>query len=151
MVTVALQGEHGKPRPALVIQADDFAGAASITVLFVTSTLTVTDLRPVGASVMTRACGFEIGRLRVDLRQARRTWRHQVARASGALSGVTFGLLAPDAQAIGRTAKLRGNRLAGGRVAGVVGPVLSEKPNTAFAQLGRIGGGEFLLRHRLIL
>ncbi len=62
------------------------------------------------------------------------------ARQSAPLSGVTFGLLAPDAQAIGRTAKLRCNRLAGRRVAGVVGPVLSEKPNTAFAQLGRIGG-----------
>lgn len=36
-MTVALQGEHGKPRPALVIQSDLFAGAATVTVLPLTS------------------------------------------------------------------------------------------------------------------
>lgn len=39
LVTVALQGDHGKPRPALVIQADLFPGTATTTVLLVTSTL----------------------------------------------------------------------------------------------------------------
>ena len=39
MVTVALQGDHGKPRPALVVQADHFGDLASVTVLPVTSTL----------------------------------------------------------------------------------------------------------------
>jgi len=39
LVTVALQGAQGKPRPALVIQSDFFAGTTSITVLPVTSTL----------------------------------------------------------------------------------------------------------------
>ena len=38
-VTVAIQGDYGKPRPALVIQADQFKGHASVTVLPVTSTL----------------------------------------------------------------------------------------------------------------
>lgn len=38
-VTVALQGDFGKPRPALVIQADLFAEHTSVTVLPVTSTL----------------------------------------------------------------------------------------------------------------
>ena len=38
LVTVALQGEHGKPRPALVIQSDLFAGTATVTVLLLTST-----------------------------------------------------------------------------------------------------------------
>lgn len=37
-MTVALQGEHGKPRPALVIQSDLFAGTATVTVLLLTST-----------------------------------------------------------------------------------------------------------------
>ena len=37
-MTVALQGEHSKPRPALVIQSDLFAGAATVTVLLLTST-----------------------------------------------------------------------------------------------------------------
>ncbi len=39
MVTVALQGDHGKPRPALVIQSDRFSDTATTTILMVTSTL----------------------------------------------------------------------------------------------------------------
>lgn len=39
LVTVALQGEHGKPRPALVIQSDLFTQSTStITVALLTST-----------------------------------------------------------------------------------------------------------------
>ena len=38
-VTVALQGDFGKPRPALVIQADQFDAHATVTVLLVSSTL----------------------------------------------------------------------------------------------------------------
>lgn len=33
LVTVALSGDYGKPRPALVIQADAFAGHPSVTLL----------------------------------------------------------------------------------------------------------------------
>ena len=36
-VTVALQGEFGKPRPALVVQSDQFAAHQTVTVLPVTS------------------------------------------------------------------------------------------------------------------
>lgn len=39
LVTIAVQGDFGKPRPALVIQADHFADHASVTVLPVTSAL----------------------------------------------------------------------------------------------------------------
>lgn len=38
-VTVALQGDFGKPRPALIIQADTFAEHPSATLLLVTSAL----------------------------------------------------------------------------------------------------------------
>ena len=38
-VTVALQGDFGKPRPALVVQADQFDAHATATVLLVSSTL----------------------------------------------------------------------------------------------------------------
>lgn len=38
-VTVAMQGDFGKPRPALVIQADLFNDHSSVTVLPVTGTL----------------------------------------------------------------------------------------------------------------
>jgi mRNA interferase MazF len=39
LVTIALQGNHGKPRPALVIQSDLFDEHPSVTVLPVTSEL----------------------------------------------------------------------------------------------------------------
>jgi mRNA interferase MazF len=38
-VTIAMQGDFGKPRPALVIQADQFDEHATVTVLLVSSTL----------------------------------------------------------------------------------------------------------------
>ena len=38
LVTITLQGDFGKPRPALVIQADAFDAHPSVTVLPVTST-----------------------------------------------------------------------------------------------------------------
>lgn len=38
-MTVALPGDQGKPRPALVVQADHFDDLASATVLPITSTL----------------------------------------------------------------------------------------------------------------
>lgn len=39
LVAVALQGEHGKPRPALVVQSDMFPDTTAVVVLLVTSTL----------------------------------------------------------------------------------------------------------------
>jgi mRNA interferase MazF len=39
LVTVALRGDAGKPRPALVIQADVFADLPTVVVLPLTSTL----------------------------------------------------------------------------------------------------------------
>jgi mRNA interferase MazF len=39
LVTIALQGDYGKPRPALVIQAEAFRELGSVTLLPVTSTL----------------------------------------------------------------------------------------------------------------
>jgi len=39
LVTVAIQGDFGKPRPALVIQSDQFAAIDTVTVLLLSSTL----------------------------------------------------------------------------------------------------------------
>jgi mRNA interferase MazF len=39
LVTIALQGEFGKPRPALIVQSDLFSEHATVTVLLLTSTL----------------------------------------------------------------------------------------------------------------
>lgn len=43
-VTISLSGDYGKPRPALVIQADFFDRHPSVTILPVTSTLYDTPL-----------------------------------------------------------------------------------------------------------
>lgn len=39
LVSVAISGDYGKPRPALVIQSDQFAATDSVTVLLVSGTL----------------------------------------------------------------------------------------------------------------
>jgi len=43
-LTLAMQGDFGKPRPALVIQSDQFNEHASVTVLLVSSTLVAAPL-----------------------------------------------------------------------------------------------------------
>ncbi len=43
-VTIAMQGDFGTPRPALVIQADQFDEHATVTVLPVTSTIVAAPL-----------------------------------------------------------------------------------------------------------
>jgi mRNA interferase MazF len=40
IVTIALQGDYGKPRPALIIQSDAFQEHPSVTVLPLTSDIT---------------------------------------------------------------------------------------------------------------
>jgi mRNA interferase MazF len=37
IVTVALQGDHGKPRPALIVQSDVFEASSHVAVLLMTS------------------------------------------------------------------------------------------------------------------
>lgn len=59
LVTIALQGDFGKPRPALVIQADLFAEHSSATVLPITSTLVASPLlrvtlQPSGTNGLTK-------------------------------------------------------------------------------------------------
>jgi mRNA interferase MazF len=44
LVAIAMQGDFGKPRPALVIQADQFNEHATVTVLPVTSALVAAPL-----------------------------------------------------------------------------------------------------------
>lgn len=44
LVTIAIQGDFGKPRPALVVQANQFSEHASVTVLPITSTIVAAPL-----------------------------------------------------------------------------------------------------------
>jgi mRNA interferase MazF len=39
LVTVAMPGDFGKPRPALIIQADQFEATGTVTVLLISGTL----------------------------------------------------------------------------------------------------------------
>ena len=39
LVAVALSGDFGKPRPALIIQADQFSSGSTMTVVLITGTL----------------------------------------------------------------------------------------------------------------
>jgi mRNA interferase MazF len=50
LVTVAIQGAYGKPRPALVIQSDLFAEQPSVTILPETSELRDTPLFRIGVA-----------------------------------------------------------------------------------------------------
>jgi mRNA interferase MazF len=44
LVTIAMQGDFGKPRPALVVQANQFSEHASVTILPITSMLVAAPL-----------------------------------------------------------------------------------------------------------
>ncbi|MCH8529739.1 MAG: type II toxin-antitoxin system PemK/MazF family toxin [Saccharospirillum sp.] len=39
LVTVALNGDFGKPRPALIVQSDQFTHTSTVTILLLTGTL----------------------------------------------------------------------------------------------------------------
>lgn len=73
------------------------------------------------------------------------------ARQPGPQPGITFGLLAPGAQAVWRAAQLRGNRTVGNNVAGVFATMVAEKPNVALAKFGKIGGVKLCFVIGLIL
>ena len=53
-VTIAMQGDFGKPRPVLVIQADQFGDHSTVTVLPVTSTLVAAPLLRITVSPNTK-------------------------------------------------------------------------------------------------
>jgi hypothetical protein len=50
LVTIAMQGDFGKPRPALVIQANPFSEHTSVAVLPITSTIVAAPLLRVTVS-----------------------------------------------------------------------------------------------------
>jgi mRNA interferase MazF len=43
VVIVVMKGDYGKPRPALIVQADRYRGHSSVTIALMTSTLTEID------------------------------------------------------------------------------------------------------------
>lgn len=80
-VTIAIQGDFGKPRPALVIQANQFNEHASITVLPVTSTLVAAPLLRVTVKPSTENGLLKSSQVMVD--KAMTVRRDKVGQAFG--------------------------------------------------------------------
>ena len=70
LATVALQGDLGKPRPALVIQSDLFSDHPSVAVLPVTSTLQAAPLFRIGIEPDARNGLRQPSQVMVDKMQA---------------------------------------------------------------------------------
>ena len=66
LVTIAMQGDFGKPRPALVIQADLFDEHSTVTVLPVTSSLVAAPLLRVNVQPSTRNGLQKLSQVMVD-------------------------------------------------------------------------------------
>lgn len=87
-VTIALQGDYGKPRPALVVQSDYFAEHPSIVLLLVTTELREMPLyritlEPSGENGLTKR-----SQIMVDKIQTVR--REKVGEAFGRIDGDTM-------------------------------------------------------------
>jgi len=87
VVTVALPGDYGKPRPALLIQSDLFDGHPSLTVLPITSHL-------VDAPLLRIAIGPEAGldhasQIQIDKAQTPR--RERIGAVIGRVDDATLG------------------------------------------------------------
>ena len=66
LVTIAMQGDFGKPRPALIIQADLFDEHSTVTVLPVTSSLVAAPLLRVNVQPSTRNGLQKLSQVMVD-------------------------------------------------------------------------------------
>jgi len=66
LVTIAMQGDFGKPRPALVIQADLFDEHSTVTVLPVTSSLVAAPLLRVNVQPSTKNGLQKLSQVMVD-------------------------------------------------------------------------------------
>ncbi len=73
---------------AIARNAWTFAGSGQFLVLSPLVFELRADLPPLGPSIITRVCGFEIGSRVCRSGQARRAWSHQIAQALGALQRV---------------------------------------------------------------
>lgn len=83
-VTIAMQGAFGKPRPALVIQSDQFNEHATVTVLLVSSTLVDTPLFRITVQPDTRNGLQKPSQVMVD--KAMTVKRDKLAKAFGSAS-----------------------------------------------------------------
>lgn len=83
-VTITMQGDFGKPRPALVIQSDQFNAHATVTVLLVSSKLVETPLFRVTVQPDTRNGMQKPSQVMVD--KAMTVKRDKLGKAFGSAS-----------------------------------------------------------------
>jgi len=88
LVTVALQGAYGKPRPALVIQSNLFSSHPSITILPITSELRQTPLFRIEVEPTAGNNLKERSQIMVD--KAQTVPREEVDAAFGLLDNATM-------------------------------------------------------------
>jgi mRNA interferase MazF len=88
LATVALQGDLGKPRPALVIQSDLFSDHPSVAVLPVTSTLQAAPLFRIGIEPDASNGLRQPSQVMVDKMQA--VPRSRVGAVFGRVDGATM-------------------------------------------------------------
>jgi mRNA interferase MazF len=74
IVTTAMQGDYGKPRPALIVQSDTFGETDSVTLLLITSTLERAsllrvDMAPSAANGLRKPSQVQIDRLMTTRRE----------------------------------------------------------------------------------
>jgi mRNA interferase MazF len=88
LVTIAVSGDYGKPRPALVIQADAFSDLASVTVLRLTSTLHEAPLVRITVRPSAENRLREVSQVMID--RAISAPRDKVGRSFGKLDDATM-------------------------------------------------------------
>ncbi|PYE85330.1 type II toxin-antitoxin system PemK/MazF family toxin [Phyllobacterium leguminum] len=66
LVTVAMQGDFGKPRPALIVQADQFEDTGTVTVLLISGTLMDAPLLRITVQPTTENGLREVSQVMVD-------------------------------------------------------------------------------------
>ena len=87
-VTIAMQGDFGKPRPALVIQADQFEEQATITILPVSSTLVDAPLFRISLEPSQENGLQKISQIMVD--KAMTVRREKLGQAFGRIDAATM-------------------------------------------------------------
>jgi mRNA interferase MazF len=73
VVVVTLQGDYGKPRPALVVQSDMFSTLPSVTILPITSDLRDAPLYRIGIEASPETGLHKPSQIMVDKRAYRQT------------------------------------------------------------------------------
>lgn len=88
IVTVAMTGDFGKPRPALVVQADPFDQTSTITVLLISGTLVDAPLIRLTVQPTPQNGLLKSSQIQID--KAMSVQRHRVGAVIGRLDDVAM-------------------------------------------------------------